>query len=1095
MPDESLARRKGRVEYIEPNNLFIQSTGNKVQNGIPQPYEDYSFSVNLRVINGNRYDCGMPGDGKDISRDFVEFSSDRGTLSFIDGTGDPGQTGYLTTNFTDISMNDPSTNTRECLGIESISVKFNSWYTPMVDIKFIDVRGASLMQPAEYEYYNNGGPNFEKGRNDSSVSNSDFFKAFFSFPYPLFKLSIKGFYGKEVTYDLSVAKCNVEFNSSTGNFEVAASFIGYMYGMYADLPFPFIYLAPYIDLYGANTWAEKKASGDFCYLPGDAKDRNGQPLAREMDTFPELKELVKSTAEEADKQLMQEEPGKTMAAYDLLIKKLTREVLGFYPLSSTKRSWMSWSKGEEDGKKPGYFILSVDDKKDVDKDIFKDFLKFANATKEYNEMAGKSACTISKKIVTKEFFDEIYDTAKSVVSERTKQTTESLVVVEYTDEEMKKIMNGKVVTIMFHSESGANNTQRLIYDKELSDFGNPSQESAFKDLIDELIRRFNEKEVNTPIQPSRTKKEWKIKAIWMDDIRYKDGLVDINNNLSSEYNKLKVELDKQREDFITQTLGFNPSIRNIYNLIFAHIDTFMSVFYNTLDRIRQSIQSSTDNTRKKENFCGSNITVDVNENTLRSPASHGGKLPPFTMFYREESVKDSEDRKQVMVWPGSLPGGENLDEVKFVEALLNATTLTRKPYSYVTPKDNAVQREGNLVPTNYYDLIRNDGGNPYLDVLKNEQNTIGDPLNEVIRIFAFRCYYSLLSGNYLAPESEESIKTMGAARASENAADKARLVAELEVGNVVRAFQMLGTKPPQNFVTRLLQAANDGGTFVNEYCNDKNKIFTTTGNGKLSYRWIKRADSYHYPVGTFNPTVLDNILKGGNLGKNQTKFIQIKPEVGTTQTGHACRLFNSYDYIPKKLYKYTSGDFVNAARLFPSASGATNIGFLSSAGKGDITSTKLRDILDTKITIPSARRTSAGLTNIFVDPLYYSQTSVLARAYLFLLGIPYGKNKDFFLPENVENGTYQIAMLLREGAVYWRNDWLQCKKEGYAQNDPINYKYTVNGVTYDASQEVETLDPCLGSVYPETKLPKNVSTGRRDLLKRFFIKWATGSKE
>ena len=32
-------------------------------------------------------------------------------------------------------------------------------------------------------------------------TNSDFFKAFFSFPYPLFKLSVKGFYGKEVTYE------------------------------------------------------------------------------------------------------------------------------------------------------------------------------------------------------------------------------------------------------------------------------------------------------------------------------------------------------------------------------------------------------------------------------------------------------------------------------------------------------------------------------------------------------------------------------------------------------------------------------------------------------------------------------------------------------------------------------------------------------------------------------------------------------------------------------------------------------------------------------------------------------------------------------
>ena len=178
MPAENQVKKLGRVEYVEPNNLFVQSTGNKIKNGIPQPYENYSFSVNLRVINGNRYDCGLPSDGEDIANRVIEYSSDRGTISFMDGTSVDGGQGYLTTNFTDISMNNPETNTNECLGIESINVKFDSWFFPMVDITFIDVRGASLMQPAEYEYYNNGGGS--NGANEAVRSNSKFFKAFFS---------------------------------------------------------------------------------------------------------------------------------------------------------------------------------------------------------------------------------------------------------------------------------------------------------------------------------------------------------------------------------------------------------------------------------------------------------------------------------------------------------------------------------------------------------------------------------------------------------------------------------------------------------------------------------------------------------------------------------------------------------------------------------------------------------------------------------------------------------------------------------------------------------------------------------------------------
>ena len=335
MPRESDVKKLGRVEYIEPNSLF---TKGEVQNGIPQPYEDYSFSVNLRVINGNRYDCGMTSQGDDIATRMLEFSSDRGTISFMNGTEAYGEQGYLTTNFTDISMNDPATNTKECLGIESISIKYSSWYTPTVDIRFVDVRGASLMQPSEYEYYNNGGPNV--GKNDSVTSNSDFFKAFFTFPYPLFRLSVKGFYGKEVTYDLSVVKCNIEFDSQAGNFVANASFIGYMYGMYADLPFPFAYIAPYIDLYGKNTWEEKKGTGDFCYLTSDKNN----PVGRQMYTFPELKVEVKNAGQKADKQIEENPTGKRVAALQKLHDKLNNQVNPYYPTSGSKYYWWSWSK-------------------------------------------------------------------------------------------------------------------------------------------------------------------------------------------------------------------------------------------------------------------------------------------------------------------------------------------------------------------------------------------------------------------------------------------------------------------------------------------------------------------------------------------------------------------------------------------------------------------------------------------------------------------------------------------------------------------------------------------------------------------------------
>ena len=407
MPAENDVKKSGRVEYIEPNSLFINSIGNKVQNGIPQPYEDYSFSVNLRVINGDRYACGMTGDGGDLANDFLEFSSDNGTISFMDGTSVGGQ-GYLTTNFTDISMNNPETNTKECLGIESISIRYDSWYYPTVDMKFIDVRGASLMLPAEYEYYNNGNPNPVQGKN-RAASNSDFFKAFFSFPYPLFKLSVKGFYGKEVTYDLSVLKCNVNFNSSTGNFEVNASFIGYMYGLYGDLPFPFIYLAPYIQLYGMNTWDEKRSTGDFCYI-----DEKNEPSKTKMYTFPELRFEVQNAGEKADKELAITEKGKRKIELGKLTNELDQKVIFHYPMTSRNYSWWSWTSSEEDNKKEGFYYLPVADSAENNRVIFGDFLTFATNLHDYNISAGTSEYYKSEVLMTKDIFNDLYSDAENI---------------------------------------------------------------------------------------------------------------------------------------------------------------------------------------------------------------------------------------------------------------------------------------------------------------------------------------------------------------------------------------------------------------------------------------------------------------------------------------------------------------------------------------------------------------------------------------------------------------------------------------------------------------------------------------------------------
>ena len=1108
-------KRVGRVEFIEPNSLFVNSDGDKVQNGIPQPYEDYSISVHLRVINGNRYDCGLPSDGNDIVNNVLDFSSDNGTISFMDGTEVNGNQGYLTTNFTDISMNDPNTNTKECLGIESITIRYNSWYAPTVDIKFIDVRGASLMQPAEYEYYNNGNPG-KKERGPES--NSDFFKAFFSFPYPLFKLSVKGFYGKEVTYDLSVVKCNIEFNSSTGNFEVSASFIGYMYGMYADLPFPFVYIAPYIDLYGKNTWEEKtKRTGDFCYLTTDKEN----PIGREMYTFPELRAAVQNASKEADKRNKGSISGLTSSELEQLSEQLSKEVIPNFPMSSKNFSWWSWTST---GKKGYHFFVSDETEKEQ-RGIFKDILTFSDASEKYNQMILESDYCKDVAFINEKIFSSINTDAKEVLAKKTGNSASSNVVGKYTGDDIKKILKNHIAYLSFHSDLKDEKNPLLVFDETKSTFGS-STRSTYDSLITELKRRFEKSEANAPMLPSQSKKSWVVMAIETEDVYYKrDVLTDELNKINKRNDEYKIALDKERTISIEEGVKFKPTLKNMYNMVFAHIDTFMSVFYNTLDRIRKSIQSSTDDTRKSENFLGGSVYSDVNKNSLSTKASNGGKLPPFTMFYKEETEKDSNAKKVTMIWPGSLPGGENLDEVKLVEAIINATSLDKKRIESVSPKDNVVRPKGDLAPINYYDLIR-ESGNPYLDVLKNrnqgENSKDFNIVKEVIKVFILRCYYALLSGSYIS-EGGQSERD-GMSSATENFTKKAKLIAELEVKNVERAFTLMNASPDNFFKTTLLGLPKDSSSVISEYIGGENPVFSQNGaNGNLEYRWIVKStnegDELYaaLPVGTFVNRTLKNYVLGGDLKGDADKFLKISKDSNAFKNNtFSCHLYSGGKYMYKKLSKYSTGDFVNAGRLFKNhnslPSEISGIKFTTGtfSGSGDVTINDIYSKIGSSsffaktLSLPSYRTTSAGVTNIFMDPLFYAQNTAEARAYIFLMGIPFANDKtSFFLPEIVENGDYPTLMLLREGAVYWRNDFFWTEiVDDYPKvifsNDPITYEYPENGngnFMVDVLRDVEANDPRFGRVVAAehyTNPPKNLTEARRQLLIDYFVKWATG---
>lgn len=195
---------ENKILVIDPNSNNINSSG-----GIVTP-EQLTINVELKAIKKDRGAISI-SNGKAT----VKLGSNATPISFLGGSnvGNADGKPSLTTHYTELGSNFNSNNKDlETLGIKDIQIEFNSACAPLVVINFVDVRGKL----------------FEMGK-DSPYS------VFWELPYPIFELTVKGYYGKAVTYKLHLTKFNGGFDYSSGNFEIQCNFIGYTYAFLSDI--------------------------------------------------------------------------------------------------------------------------------------------------------------------------------------------------------------------------------------------------------------------------------------------------------------------------------------------------------------------------------------------------------------------------------------------------------------------------------------------------------------------------------------------------------------------------------------------------------------------------------------------------------------------------------------------------------------------------------------------------------------------------------------------------------------------------------------------------------------------------------------------
>ena len=220
-----------RTRLVDPNTFDGQSSSSNIS----VPLEDLSIMVELSTTKKARTILTTSKEGKSN----VSSTGKAVRINFIEGS-EVGGKKSLTTKYTDLTTVFDGPNHGENLGITSIDIDFNSSNAPMITIQFVDVRGSAIFQ------------------NEQRVSNSESdYSVFFELPYPLYELTVKGYYGQPVKYCLHMYKFTSRFNSQTGNFEITASFIGYTYAMLSDMLLGYLKAIEYTRL-GKDKYKELK---------------------------------------------------------------------------------------------------------------------------------------------------------------------------------------------------------------------------------------------------------------------------------------------------------------------------------------------------------------------------------------------------------------------------------------------------------------------------------------------------------------------------------------------------------------------------------------------------------------------------------------------------------------------------------------------------------------------------------------------------------------------------------------------------------------------------------------------------------------------
>lgn len=628
--------------YTEPNYTFDKD-GNAYFK--QTPLEDLCVVVDLSVeVTHKKHFTFQNQEGSVYTMSFIFNGGENknGHVSFHGGTINGYGNRYLTTEAYGVTYQDiiDGKDTSEMFGINSIDISYNSFMVPEVVINFTDIRGAALFAPETENHY---------GKSNAR----SFFQSFFSVPYPRFKMMVKGFYGKPVTYDLTCSDFKASFDSKTGNFNAVARMVGYSFALLDDVTMSTIIAAPLSTYRGRDYWTEQVNNGRF--ILDD----------HEMITLDELVDSWNASRENLTKE-------RNNSGYTNELNSLTRSKEETEKQLSLLRQFAS------------HFYNGIKS------------CKVDNSTKDCAfciDNVNNSFCVFSINetiILNEHLYDKLSSILVKVKDNKGNVNFENfenynlnntsydcLVENERFENENLTLQVNKLSKCYLKDENGKNKTPRGVYLRMhkysqtnlIEDLGKYKFSQNFlADIVDigekyknnVYVYFFNGSEIINKIRKEDTKRG--------NELRVKQNTV--NEHLTKE---------------MVNALGFKPSVKNIMKILFAHLETLIYCIYE-VSRGITAIQN-----KRTFKDLGLRMTDIVNNGK--------DEVYPFPSIYKISRKSEAEYEEKS--WIGDVAPYEYAIEQHLVEGFLDGIINTKQSGAFSSSSNLDEWRQRTLTKVPY----------------------------------------------------------------------------------------------------------------------------------------------------------------------------------------------------------------------------------------------------------------------------------------------------------------------------------------------------------------------------------------------------------